>query len=307
MQDLPHRYCVEASASSEGPIELSSMGLEALRSDAPLEFGGPGNLWSPETLLVAATVDCLVLTFRAIARGSGLQWLGLRCSAQGTLDRVDRVTRFTGIEIHADLVVGPDVDEKKAARLLEKAERSCLVSSSLALPVTLDTRVSRSPSPGPVESTSGSGGAPFPSEIRRRVLDQHADLRTMLDGLESAAHEVLGGNEARREELRDGLRHLVGMLGAHMDLEDSVLPDTLRVADPWGPIRAERFSADHVRQRALLVDLDARSEQAGSGDLGLLALGFVALLRADMDYEERTFLDPDLIRDDPIITAPEPE
>jgi organic hydroperoxide reductase OsmC/OhrA len=58
-----------------------------------------GGQWSPETLLVAAAVDCFVLTFRAIAAASKLPWERLSCNGEGTLDRVDGVTRFTALAL----------------------------------------------------------------------------------------------------------------------------------------------------------------------------------------------------------------
>ena len=44
MQALPHRYYVCASAESEGDVTLKSDGLSNISSDAPAEFGGPGDL-----------------------------------------------------------------------------------------------------------------------------------------------------------------------------------------------------------------------------------------------------------------------
>lgn len=141
MQDFPHRYQVEASAESEGNVVIASNGLTDLTTAPPAEFGGPGDQWSPETLLVASVADCLVLSFRAIARASSLPWLSLRCEGDGVLDRVERTTRFTDITLRAHLVVPGGTSHDKALRVLDKAERSCLISSSLACPVHLEPHV----------------------------------------------------------------------------------------------------------------------------------------------------------------------
>src|SRR6185437_15854167 len=58
MQPFPHRYEVSARASAEGDVTLESYQLPALKSASPAEFGGPGDRWSPETLLVGAVADC---------------------------------------------------------------------------------------------------------------------------------------------------------------------------------------------------------------------------------------------------------
>jgi len=131
MQDFPHRYSAAALANAEGEINLESERLPSLSSAAPAEFGGPGDRWSPETLLVAAAADCFVLTFRAIARASKLPWVSIRCEVEGTLDRVERVTQFTEIRVRASLRVPPDADEQRAQRLLDRAEESCLITNSL--------------------------------------------------------------------------------------------------------------------------------------------------------------------------------
>lgn len=131
MQAFPHRYSVAATGSAVGDVTLKAAGLPALPSASPIPFDGPGDRWSPEALLVAAVGDCLILTFRAVARASGLAWTSLECDVTGTLDRIDRTTRFVGFEVRARLHVPRGTDPGRARQVLEKAERSCLISNSL--------------------------------------------------------------------------------------------------------------------------------------------------------------------------------
>jgi len=130
MEPFPHRYQVTAAGRSDGSVELRSHGVPVLRSAPPPQFGGPGDQWSPETLLVAALADCFILTFRAVARASKLPWLSLDCDVTGTLERTDRA-QFTRFDIVANLSVDAEADVSLAHRALKKAERNCLVSSSL--------------------------------------------------------------------------------------------------------------------------------------------------------------------------------
>ena len=141
MQEYPHHYKVSASGAAEGEVNLTSDGLADLPSMPPVEFGGPGGYWSPETLLVASVADCFILSFRAIARASRLEWTSLSCSVDGELDRVDRVTRFVGFHVRATLDVPAGVSPEKAERLLEKAEKACLVTNSLIADSHLDASV----------------------------------------------------------------------------------------------------------------------------------------------------------------------
>ena len=141
MQAFPHRYPVNASATADSRVTLTVDSLPAIVSDAPAEFGGPGDCWSPESLLVAAVADCFVLSFRAIARASRLEWTELHCSVTGVLDRVERTTQFTAIEVSAELIVAAGTDADKAEKLLHKAEAGCLITNSLKADRQLSTQV----------------------------------------------------------------------------------------------------------------------------------------------------------------------
>jgi peroxiredoxin-like protein len=141
MQDLPHRYSVAASAEAEGQVTIAGERLPAITSAPPREFGGPGDRWSPEALLVSAVAGCFVLTFRAIARASQLPWISLECEVEGTLDRIERVTQFTAFRVRAALRVPPDTNKERAERILARAEQTCLVTNSLKAESHLSTRV----------------------------------------------------------------------------------------------------------------------------------------------------------------------
>lgn len=141
MHPYPHLYRADASAVAAGTVTVASAGLPDLETAPPVEFDGPGNAWSPETLLCAAVADCFILTFRAVARASKFEWSRLECRVEGTLDRAHGVAQFTKFTVHATLAVLGKVDEAKARLLLEKAEHTCLVSNSLSSERVLQTTV----------------------------------------------------------------------------------------------------------------------------------------------------------------------
>ena len=120
---------------------LDSAGLATLESEGPKEFDGPGDRWSPETLLTAAIVDCFVLSFRAVASAARFEWNSLECQADGTLDRIERVTQFTSFTVRASLVLPVGADTERARKLLEKAEEICLISNSLKAQTHLEIEI----------------------------------------------------------------------------------------------------------------------------------------------------------------------
>ncbi|MEE4161527.1 MAG: OsmC family protein [Woeseiaceae bacterium] len=141
MQEYPHIYVVSAAGAAEGHVTVASEGVSELPTMPPVEFGGPGGFWSPESLLVAAVANCLILSFRGTARAARLDWTSLSCDVHGELDRVDRVTRFVSFRISADLVVPAGTNVDKALRLLGKAEQTCLITNSLHADTHLEASV----------------------------------------------------------------------------------------------------------------------------------------------------------------------
>ena len=131
MQNYPHHYAVLARGEAMGDISLEGYHLPNLQTAAPPEFDGPGDRWSPETLLVAAVADCFVLTFRGVARAMNVPWVSLECDVVGTLERPERVTQFTRFDLTARLRLPAGTDPERARQTLDKAERGCLIANSL--------------------------------------------------------------------------------------------------------------------------------------------------------------------------------
>ncbi|MBS0421222.1 MAG: OsmC family protein [Proteobacteria bacterium] len=131
MHPYPHTYIASAAGDPAGLVSVTSPQVEAFDSAAPPEFDGPGDVWSPETLLCASVADCFILTFRAVARAARFEWIGLTCRVEGVLERADQVAQFTRFITYAKLRISAGVDEEWARELLERAERGCLVANSL--------------------------------------------------------------------------------------------------------------------------------------------------------------------------------
>ena len=108
---------------------------------APPEFGGEPGLWTPEHLLLGAVATCYVSTFRTISELSKLNFSTLEVFVEGTIEKQEGGFRFTRITLRPALTIERDNDRDRAQRLLEKAERVCLISRSLACPVTLEARI----------------------------------------------------------------------------------------------------------------------------------------------------------------------
>jgi organic hydroperoxide reductase OsmC/OhrA len=131
VKPYPHSYTVTADGSASGAVSVVSAGLPAMATAPPPEFDGPGGVWSPETLLIAAIADCFILTFRGVSRAVRFEWVGIEARVDGTLERVSGVTQFVRFTTRATLTTQPGADSAKARELLARAEKLCLVANSL--------------------------------------------------------------------------------------------------------------------------------------------------------------------------------
>ena len=141
IRPYPHIYTAAAGARPEGAVGLTSTDLPEIATASPPEFGGPGGVWSPETLLCASVADCFILTFRAVSRAAKFDWLSLECRVEGILERVDGLAQFTRFASHVTLTVPRGTDAAQARALLERAEKGCLVANSLRGARTLEVEL----------------------------------------------------------------------------------------------------------------------------------------------------------------------
>ncbi len=141
MKPLPHIYEVRISGGPAGYATVRADGPPEMRIAAPRDFDGPGDAWSPEHLLLAAVESCFLLTLRSVANASKVPFTALELSGEGTVDRKEGVTRFTGIVLRPRLTVPAGADLDRARRVLEKSEKACLIAASLATPIRLECEI----------------------------------------------------------------------------------------------------------------------------------------------------------------------
>ena len=135
---FPHRYTVHLADR-----QVLAPPRAPIAAGPPPQFGGSDDVWSPEELLVAATLECLWTTFEAYARHDALAVQSWSGTGIAVLDKGSPVPRFTSITLRVEMVVAQS-DVERARRLLQTAEQRCIISHALNVPVTLEPIV-RSP------------------------------------------------------------------------------------------------------------------------------------------------------------------
>lgn len=112
---------------------------------APPEFAGEPHVWTPEHFFVGALAACYVSTFSGMANISKFNFASLEVEAEGTLEKNAGGWKFTEIKLRPALKIAREEDRQRAARLLEKAERTCLIARSITARITLEPTIKVSP------------------------------------------------------------------------------------------------------------------------------------------------------------------
>ena len=137
-----YSYTTEVEWTGERQGDLSAPHLPDLEVDAPPEFKGHEGVWTPEHLFVAAVNSCFMTTFLAIAENSKLEFVSFSADAKGKLEKLEgQGFIMTEIVLRPKLLVSYARDLERAGRILEKAEKNCLISNSIKTETRLEPNV----------------------------------------------------------------------------------------------------------------------------------------------------------------------
>jgi peroxiredoxin-like protein len=133
-----HEYRVHAFGAGGRNGVVQAEGIQPTISfSPPPEFQGEVGRWTPEHFLVAAVASCFISTFQGMAQSSHFRFGSLRLSAEGVLAKETNGWRFSEFRLRPFVTVLKEEDRDLAIRLLEKAEKSCLIARSLQCKVAL--------------------------------------------------------------------------------------------------------------------------------------------------------------------------
>lgn len=141
-----HRYEVRAKSTRVRSGVVASDAIpQPIVFSAPPEFAGEPRVWTPEHFFVAALAACFVSTFSGMSDISKFHFVSLEVDAEGTLEKDASGWKFTEIKLRPALKVSQEKDRERGIRLLEKAERTCLIARSITAKVTLEPTIRVSP------------------------------------------------------------------------------------------------------------------------------------------------------------------
>ena len=141
---MEKQYVYHLSASSttlrSGVVAVEEV-QPSITFSAPPEFQGEPGRWTPEHLFLASIAGCYISTFSGIASFSKFEFLSLDVQLDGTIEKDEGGWRFTQVNLRPRLKISLAKDREKASRLIEKAEKTCLIARSLTSRLILEPEI----------------------------------------------------------------------------------------------------------------------------------------------------------------------
>jgi organic hydroperoxide reductase OsmC/OhrA len=141
---MENKYVYRVNASSttlRGGVAVAEEIQPSIPFSAPPEFQGEPGRWTPEHFFLASVAGCFVSTFSGIANFSKCEFVSLELEAEGTIEKEEGGWRFTRVNLRPRLKIAMEKDRERANRLLEKAEKTCLIARSLTSRIVLEPEV----------------------------------------------------------------------------------------------------------------------------------------------------------------------
>lgn len=141
--EATHSYEVRAKCTRlRSGVVASDVVPRPICFSAPPEFQGESGVWTPEHFFVASIVSCYVSTFSGMSHSSRFDFVSLEVKAEGTMEKDSGGWKFTDVKLHPSLKIAREEDRERGNRLLEKAERSCLIARSISARIDLEPVIS---------------------------------------------------------------------------------------------------------------------------------------------------------------------
>ena len=135
-----HEYEVKINWNDSPNAIMKSDKLPEIEVNAPANFGGPDNVWSPEHLFVSSIASCTMLSFLYFAEQRKVEVKSYESVAKGVLKKGDAGYEFESVVVEA-IVDVPEEQQVKVPKLAELGEKYCLVSNSVKCNIEFNVKI----------------------------------------------------------------------------------------------------------------------------------------------------------------------
>ena len=101
----------------------------------------PTGKFSPQTLSVAASGSCFILSFFKAADSLRVKAENVEVVAEGVMIQEGPIWRFGEMRLDVKVHISPDENKDKIERAIDLAHKSCPIANSLKCPTRLDYEI----------------------------------------------------------------------------------------------------------------------------------------------------------------------
>jgi len=136
-----HSFTTTLEWTGERAWTAQTSSCHDIQGGPPVVFGGSGDRWSPEDLMLASVNTCHLSSFIGYAKRKGFEFVSYTSEIEGLLEFVDTTFRFTKMVIRPRLVVKSESDIETAKQHLSRAHDLCFMGHSVIAEVTMEPEV----------------------------------------------------------------------------------------------------------------------------------------------------------------------
>ena len=206
---MQHEFSLRAEWNTDAARPHPSRGFTrdvVIQADGPGElpgsaakpFHGDASRWNPEELLLAALVECHILSYLYVAGQAELEVEKVTVRGELTLEAGAQGGQVTSATLYPEVWVADAMQLPRARELHEEAHRQCFIARSVNFPITLE--IPNQHQMPELPQFSSRLGAPIAVLKPRR-----AKKPSQVSGNDEARLEALRAERAAEQQRRDGV------------------------------------------------------------------------------------------------------
>lgn len=101
----------------------------------------PEGKFSPQTLFVAASSSCIILSMFKAAKAIHTEFKDVKVRARASMLEDGPIWRFEKIDLDMTVIISDEKEKSKVEKVINLAHKSCPIANSLKCPTNLDYEI----------------------------------------------------------------------------------------------------------------------------------------------------------------------
>ena len=133
---VEHSYKMNTESISKKVVTMHIEGMDEVKAASAPDWWheAPKGTFSPQTLFVAASASCLILSLYEVAERMHVNFKHAYVDAYGEMEEVEGVWKFAKIELNATVNIEDESMRNKGAKAIKMAHNFCPIKNSLSIP-----------------------------------------------------------------------------------------------------------------------------------------------------------------------------